>query len=188
MRRAGTLFAIIIASLSLSWSAYAQKPTESSEYVIKAGFIYNFAKYVEWPAAAYPNADSPIVIGVLGDDSFASELGDVVDGKKINGRRLVLKKLKWTKDTKELKDCNMLYIAASEAAHGDEVIQLLKGSPILTIADFRDFARHGGMINFILEDNKVRFELNVEAAKQSNFNISSLLLGSSKIVNSLSWR
>jgi hypothetical protein len=160
--------------------------------VIKAGLIYNFAKYVEWLAGTFPTGDAPIVIGVLGNDSFAATLGEVVEGKKINGRRLMLKKLRWSKDPKdlkELKDCNMLYVAAAEAAHGDEVIQMLKGAPILTIGDFPDFARHGGIINFILEDSKVRFEVNVDAAKQSDLNISSYLLGSAKIVpTGMSWR
>jgi hypothetical protein len=189
MRRAGLLITIILATLSLGRDVCAQKPTESSEYEIKAGYIYNFPKYVEWPAAARGSVDAPIIIGVLGDDSFADALSDIVAGKKLSERKLVVRKLKWSKEPKELKDCTMVYVAASEAAHGDDVIQLLKGSPILTIGDFRDFAKHGGIINFFLENNNVRFEANVEAAKQSDLTISSQMLIRAKIVaTGLSWR
>jgi len=189
MRRAATLAAIIIAALTLGRDAVAQKSAEVSENYAKAVAIYNFALFVEWPASVFPNSDSPIVIGVLGDDAFANDLGDAVDGKKVNGRKLAPKRLKWSKDPKDLKSCNMLYIAAAESGHGDEVIQMLKGKPILTIADFPEFASHGGIINLVLEDNKIRFVVNTESAKQSDLVISSRLLTLVKIVQTgLSWR
>jgi len=100
-----------------------------------------------------------------------------------------VKKVKWSKDPRDFKDCTLLYIASSEAAHGDEVIQLLKGAPTLTVADFPDFTKHGGMINFFLEDSKVRFEVNSEAARQSDLAISSQILSRAKIITTgLGWR
>jgi hypothetical protein len=128
---------------------------------------------------------------VLGDDSFAQRLtNDGVPTKKIGARKLAVKKMKWTKDPKDFKDCTLLYIASAEAAHGDEVIQMLKGTPILTVADFPDFTRHGGMMSFFLaEDSKVGFEVNVEAAKKSDLAISSQILSRAKIVpTGLGWR
>jgi len=188
MKRATTLFAIILAALTLGSEVHAQKPSDSSEYLIKAGFIYNFAKFVAWPSSAFAKSDSPIVIGVLGDDSFAAVLGDVIDGKKIDGRAFVLKRLRWSKDPKDLKDCNILFIASSESVHNDEIIQLLRGTSTLSIADNTGFAKRGGIINFVLDDNNVRFEVNVDAAKQADLNISSRLLSLAKIVTGLSWR
>lgn len=193
MRRTGLLIAILIATLTLRWDACAQKPADVSEDAAKTIYLYNFAIYVDWPSSTFANGDSPFVIGVLGDDAFAGDLSKAVDGKKVvGGRKVTVKKLKWNKeqrDPKEYKDCNLLYITAQEAAHGDEIIQMLKGAPTLTIADFSDFARRGGIINFILEDSRVHFEVNVEAAKQSDLNISSRVLNIAKIVRTGSgWR
>jgi len=153
--------------------------SDSSEYLIKAGFIYNFAKLVEWPASASAQGN-PITIGVLGNDSFADVLDRTVDGKKIDGRSFVVKRMRW----KDLKDynCHILFIAAQESAHADEVIQGLKNLPVLTISETAGFAKRGGMINFTLQDSKVRFEANVDAAKQAGLNISSRLLSLASIV------
>ena len=189
MRRATILIVIIITALTLGRTARAQKSADVSESYAKAVAIYNFTKLVDWPATAFPAPESPVIICVLGDDPFAAELGQSVDGKKVNGRKLVSKKIKWSKDIREFKDCNMLYIASAESAHGDEVIQALKGTPVLTIADFPDFAKHGGIINFFLEDSTLRFAINVESAKQSDLAISSRLLSLSKITpTGSSWR
>ena len=189
MRRAGILTLFMIAALILGRDACAQKSADSPEYLIKAGFIYNFAMYVEWPAAVWASADSPIVIGVLGDDSFANTVADIVVAKKIKDRKLVVRKLRWSKDARELKDCNIVYIAPGEAARGDDVIQQLKGLPILSVADFPDFTKHGGIIGFYLESDKVRFEVNQEAAKQSDLTISSQMLIRGKLVpTGSSWR
>jgi hypothetical protein len=164
-----------------------------SEDAAKAICLYNFAVFVDWPATAFASADSPFVIGVLGDDTFAGDLDKAFNDKKPQGgRKLVVRKLKWSKDlkdSKDFKDCHLLYIAATEAAHGDEIIQMRKGTPTLTVADFPDFAKHGGIINLILEDSKLHFEVNVEAAKQSDLNISSRVLKLAKIVQTgSSWR
>jgi AraC-like DNA-binding protein len=137
MRRAGLLITIILATLTLRWDACAQKPTDVSEDAAKAICIYNFAVFVDWPATTFVNADYPFVIGVLGDDTFAGDLDKAINDKKAQGRKLVVRKLKWNKDlkdSKDLKDCHLLYIAATESIHGDEIIQMRKGTPILTIA------------------------------------------------------
>ncbi len=153
----------------------------SSEYLVKAGFIYNFAKLVEWPAPAFANPGQPIVIGVLGNESFAATLERAVDGKKIELRSFLVKRLKSPKESKECA-CHMLFIASAESSRTDEIIQSLKGASVLTIAETPGFTRQGGIINFVLEDSKVRFEVNVDAAKQAGLNISSRLLSLAKIV------
>lgn len=167
--------------LSLAMGANAQSPDspESSEYLIKAGFIYNFAQLVQWPAGAFSQEDSPIVIGILGTDPFGAIIDRVIENKKLAGRSLMVKRLK---RGAAVKDCNILFVSASEATHLDEVIQSTKGMPILTIGETPGFAVRGGIINLTLEGNRVRFEVNIEAAKQANLNISSRLLALAKIV------
>jgi YfiR/HmsC-like len=184
LRRLGIL--IIALSVSLSWApdAFAQAPdsSDSSEYLIKAGFIFNFAKFVEWPATAFAQADSPIVIGILGTDPFGSIIDQTVQNKKIGARGFVVKRLKWGNDVKELRDCKILFVSPSEKAHMDEVVQIVKGQPILTVGETPGFAERGGIIRFVLEDNRVRFEVNVEAAHQAELTISSRLLTLARIV------
>ncbi len=170
---------LICVALAIPSHAQSTDSSDSSEYLIKAGFTYNFAKLMEWPASAFPQPDSPIVIGVLGTDPFGGTLDDVLKGKTVNGRQFVVKHLKWGAD---FKDCNILFVSSSEAAHLDEIFHAVKGLPILTLGETPDFARRGGIINFIVADNKVKFEVNVDAAKQANINISSRLLSLAIIV------
>src|SRR5690349_10728382 len=122
MRHAGLRIALVGLLLTMGREAVAQNTnaSDASEYLIKAGFIYNFAKLVEWPAAAMGQSGSPIVIAVLGNDSFADVLDNVVDGKKIDGRAFLVKRMKW-KDFKEC-GCHILFVAAPESVHVDEVI------------------------------------------------------------------
>jgi YfiR/HmsC-like len=171
----------VLLCLSLAVGANAQTPdsSESAEYLIKAGFIYNFAQLVQWPVAAFSQADSPIVIGVLGTDPFGTIIDRVVENKKLDGRSLVVRRLK---RGAPLRDCNILFVSSSEAAHLEEILQSTKGLPILTIGELPGFAMRGGIINLTLEGNKVRFEVNIEAARQANLNISSRLLALAKIV------
>lgn len=173
---AGCLLCATLASASFAQSANS---SNSSEYLIKAGFTYNFAKLIQWPANAFPQPNSPVIIGILGADPFGGTLDEVLAGKTVNGRDLVVKHLKWGAD---LKGCNILFVSSSEALHIDEVFRLVKGLPILTIGETPNFARRGGIINFILEDEKVHFEVNVEAAKDADITISSRLLSLARIV------
>src|SRR5438309_143637 len=172
----------ICLSMALGGHAEALDSSDSSEYLIKAGFIYNFAKLVEWPTASFAQPDSPIVIGILGEDPFGATLDKIVADKKINGRGIAVKRVKWSRDIKDLKDCNILFVSSSEKEHIESVIEAMKGLPILTIGDAPGFAKRGGIMNFVLEENKVRFEVNVEAAKHADLTISSRLLTLAKIV------
>jgi hypothetical protein len=164
-------------------SGQAADGSDSSEYLIKAGFIYNFAKFVEWPSTAFAEPDSPIVIGVLGTDPFGSIINRVVEEKKIGARGFIVRRYKWGKDLKDIKDCRILFVSSSEKAHFEEIVQSVKGLPILTVGETPGFAERGGMIRLTLEDNRVRFEVNVDAAHEGNLNISSRLLTLAKIIS-----
>jgi hypothetical protein len=160
-------------------SSQSLNSDDSSEHLIKAGYVYNFAKLVEWPASV-ARKGQPIVIGVLGNDAFATVLHRVVDGKRIDDRQFVVKRLK----NKEFVNCGcqILFVAASESAKADEIIQVQSAASMLTIAESSDFARRGGIIALTLEDSKVRFHVNVDAAAKASLNISSRLLALATIV------
>ena len=172
-----TMAIVILPSLGLE--AQAQDSAASSEYLIKAGFIYNFANLVQWPSNSFAQPTSPIVIGILGEDPFGTILDRVLEGKKVNGRAFLVKRLKSVLD---LKECHIVFVSSSEMTHLVEAIHSVKGMPILTIGEIPGFAKRGGIINLILEDNKVHFEVNVEAAKEADLNISSRLLALARIV------
>src|ERR1700676_320638 len=134
MRFLRLLITIAIVILpSLGFEAQAQDSSVSSEYLIKAGFIYNFANLVQWPSNAFAQPDAPIVIGILGEDPFGTTLDRIVADKKINGRSFAVKRLKWSKDLKDLKDCNIVFVSSSETEHVDSVLEATKWLPILTI-------------------------------------------------------
>jgi hypothetical protein len=181
MRHVVPRILVLAAVIGFAAGASAQNlsSVESSEYLIKAGYIYNFAKLVEWPASA-ARTDRTIVIGVLGNDSFADVLARVVDGKKIDDRPFVVKRLR----NREFKDCGcqILFVSVGERARADEIIQLQSAASVLTIAEAPDFARRGGIIALTLEDSRVRFLVNVDAATQAGLTISSRLLALATIV------
>jgi hypothetical protein len=181
MKRLRFMIAVLLClSLAARANAQSSDSSDSSEYLIKAGFIYNFAQLVQWPGGTFAQADSPIVIGIFGADPFGGIIDRVIENKKLDGRSLVIKRLK---RGASVKDCNILFVSASETLHLDEVILSTKGMPILTIGETPGFATRGGIINLILEGNKVRFEVNIDAAKQANLNISSRLLALARIVS-----
>lgn len=183
MRRSRLIVAVLLSvSVAVGANAQSSASAATSEYLIKAGFIYNFAQLVQWPSTAFSQADSPIVIGILGTDPFGTSIDRVVENKKLDGRNLIVKRLRWSKDLKDLTECNILFISSSEKEHIPDVINMLKWLPILTIGETPGFAARGGIINLTLEDNKVRFEVNIGAAKQANLNISSRLLALARIV------
>jgi len=184
LRRLGILILVAAMTLNLAPLADAQTgdASDSSEYLIKAGFIYNFAKFVEWPPTSFPQSDAPIVIGILGTDPFGSVLDRIVADKKIGSRGFVVRRYKWSKDLKDLRECQILFVSSSEKAHTDEILEFVKWLPILTIGETPGFAERGGVIRFTVEDNRVRFEVSVDAAHNANLNISSRLLTLAKII------
>src|SRR5437016_11604330 len=178
LRRLGIL--IVALSVSLSWApdafAQARDSSDSSEYLIKAGFIFNFAKFVEWPTTAFAQPDSPIVIGILGMDPFGTIIDQIVQDKKIGARGFVVKRLKWGNDIKELRDCKILFVSSSEKAHIDEVVQIVKGQLILTLGETPGFAERAGLIGFAVQGQRVRLGVDVQSAHHTEMNISSRLL------------
>ena len=149
------------------------------EYHVKAAFLYNFAKFVEWPEEAFRGPNDPITIGILGKDPFGSYLDRTIKNKTVKGRNLVVKRFEKAND---LQACHILFISASEQKRLSQVLNKLNNWNVLTVSDIESFSRVGGMVNLIREGNKVRFEINVDAAKRAGLKISSHVLKLANIV------
>lgn len=163
---------IIGAVTGLPGSAHGQD-VPPSEYQMKAAFLYNFAKYVDWPAEALPE-HAPLVIGVFGDDPFGGALDDIVRNKVISGHPLVARHLTLLR---EVTSCQVLFISSSEKKHWPEISNALAGSSVLTVSEKWDqFTQAGGMIYFFMEERRVCFDINDTAARKANLNISSKLI------------
>ncbi len=141
------------------------------EYKLKAAFLYNFAKFVEWPASAYSDAGSPVVIGVLGRNPFGAELSNAVKDRKINGRPIEIKQVR---TAAEARGTQMLFVSAGEERNFGAFKNSL-GAGILPVGESALFANQGGTIIFNLEGDKLRFEINMAAAQRSNLKISAQL-------------
>jgi hypothetical protein len=150
------------------------------EYQVKAAFLFNFIQFVEWPSDAFNTADSPLVIGVLGQDPFGMSLDDTVRGETVNQHGMQVRRYAKVED---VDNCQVLFISNSETARLPEILSKLKGKRILTVGEADDFARRGGVIRFATVANKIRLHINVEAAKEASLIISSKLLRPAEIVN-----
>ena len=139
---------------------------------VKAAFVLNFMRFVEWPATAFHSPEAPIVLSVLGDDLTAASLASL-DGKKVSGRRVVARKVP---GLPALEKCHVLYVGASEKAELAPILGVVQRWPTLTVADFEGFAGQGGTIGFIRRDNLVGFEINEESARKAGLNINAKLL------------
>ncbi len=178
VRRASVIFWVTTWLAAVALEARAQSST-SKEYQIKAAFLFNFVQFVEWPAAAFPDANAPIAIGILGDDPFGTVLDQTVHGETIRNRKLVIQRSRRVQD---LKDCHLVFISTSEKGRLAEILASLQTATALTVSETESFARHGGVINLYLEGNKVRFEINPGAAQRQGLRISSQLLKLGKVI------
>ena len=158
----------------------AQQPS-SREPQVKAVFLFNFTQFIDWPAKTFAEPGSPMIIGILGDDPFGSYLEQAILNEKINNHPLVIQHYK-TVD--EVKKCQILFINISNKEQLDQVFKSLEGRSILTVGDSRNFIRQGGMVRFFTENDKIKFQINAEAAKAAGLTISSKLLRLAEIVTS----
>lgn len=172
-------FAGPLAVLFLLTPAARGAPQSASEYEVKAEFLHRFSQFVAWPSEAFASEDAPLVIGVLGRDPFGARLEAVVADARAAGRPYAVRRFK-TAD--ELAPCHILFIPASEEPRLGWVLEKLKGTPTLTVGETRGFARRGGAINFLLEGDRLRFEINATAAEAAGLKVSSQLLKLAKAV------
>ena len=173
---------LLVAGVGLVPGAFANAGpgvTRTPEYDLKAVFLFQFAHFVAWPAKAFSDDHSPITIGVLGDDPFGPVLDQTVEGETINHRKLIIQRSQRVVD---LKGCHLVFISKSEKSRLPDIFDSLGAASVLTVSETENFARRGGIINFYLDGNKVRFEINAEAAQRKGIKISSQLLKLGKVL------
>lgn len=171
--------AAILCAIAVSCSPPVARAEPTPEYLIKAAYLYNFAMFIDWPPDAFPTRNAPFVIGVFGADRFDHALERTVRDKRIDKRPIVIRRLEAPQD---LKRCHIVFVSSSDAARIGDVAARLEGLPILVVGETPDFARRGGSIAFVIEDNRVRFEVNLDAARRARLTISAKLLNLATVV------
>ncbi len=170
---------VTAASLLVGAAGLAAQTARAAEYQVKAVFLFNFAQFVDWPAEAFPDPDTPLVIGVLGDDPFGGFLDQTVDDERLGGRPLQVRRYQ---SVDEIKTCHVLFISRLEGDRREGILAGLKNRPILTVSDADGFAERGGMIRFVTERNRIRLQINLQAAEAARLTISSKLLRVAEII------
>jgi len=194
------LISLALGALLLPMDVSAGTPR--SKYETKAGYLLNFAEFIEWPAGAFADAKSPIILGVVGKDPFGPEL-DKLKGKTVNGRTMEIKRFKGAlefrgeetpgrrqddlpakqaKKLAEMKSCHILFITSSEKNFLTQTLKPFRGASVLTVGETDSFAREGGMITFVDSETNVQLEINLAAAEQARLKISSKLLSLAKVI------
>lgn len=178
LKWSAVLFFLCLALVGL---AAAGKNPGLTEYQLKALYLYNFTKFTDWPDSAFASADAPIVIAIVGEDPFGKTLDELVDHDIVRGHPLVVKRLRAGDDP---RGCQILFICRDVKNKLPALLQNLKGSPVLTVGDFTDFADQGGMVNLVLAQENVKCEINRASAEEAGLKISAKLLRLARIVDS----
>lgn len=166
----------VLASSALS----LEKRVEgASEYKVKALFLYNFAKFVDWPASSFASPQDHFKVCVVGDDPFGDELDQAVQGKTINNRHFTIRRVSKPQD---VRSCHIAFISSPDERRVRKLLEELHPASVLTVGDGHGFTEWGGILKFTLEGNKVRFEINVDAAEHARLKISSQLLSLAKSI------
>ncbi|MEK6761418.1 MAG: YfiR family protein [Nitrospirota bacterium] len=164
--------------LSLSIEPAVLAAEANGEYLLKSAFLYNFAKFVEWPTSIFSTSSTPLTICVLGNDPFGSSLEAIAE-KTIKGRALVVKRLR---SVGGAKDCQMLYVSPNELTQTAEIVRTLQKAPILTVCDVESCAQEGIMVNMRMVENRVQLDMNLDAVQRTPLKVSSQLIKLTRIV------
>jgi hypothetical protein len=153
--------------------AFEAQQSWPSEYQVKAAYLYNFSKFVEWPASTSAAAGDLFTICVIGRDPFGPILDTTVSGTTIAGKAVVPKRIS---NIQEVAGCRILFISLSEESHLRDILGATSKTGVLTVSEIADFSQRGGMIEFVLQENKVRFEVDPRSAEEAGLALSSELL------------
>lgn len=151
-----------------------------NEYAVKAAFLYQFTRFVEWPPSMFPDAEAPLVVGVLGHDPFGDHLRAATQGRTAYGRPIVVRSVR---HGEQLRQCHVLFVSASEEGRIPDVLRTVGTAGVLTVGDSPGFAEAGGTMNFVIEASRVKLEVNIGAAERARVRISSKLLTLARIVD-----
>jgi hypothetical protein len=159
--------------------ATAARAQTADEYRVKAAFLYNFAKFVEWPAQAFKSAADPIAICVVGKNPFGGALEQAVSGQAAQGKLFTVRQVS---DASQMRACHILFVSSSERKRLAPIFQEIKNGSVLTVGESDNFTAEGGMVNFRIEEGSVHLQINPDAAAQQRLHISSKLLSLAEIV------
>jgi len=146
---------------------------------VQAAFLFNFAKFVTWPDDAFQRSENSLIIGVLGEDPFGAVLEETIRDKTVMGKKLAVKRFVRIQDA---VNSHILFLSSSEESHLPQILKWLERATVLTVSDMEEFAERGGMVAFTVEDQKVRFNVNVGAVERVGLKMGSQLLKLAKIV------
>lgn len=166
-------FLALLAVCAALGGAHRAPAQSAEEHEVKAAFLYNFVKFVEWPGEVFPASDSPLILCVLGEAGFRHTLSAMVEGRQIRNHQITVQEVTHVGDA---ADCHVLFLSRSEDRHLPEILETVCGTHVLTVGEASGFVARGGMIGFLIEGSKVRFEINNDAAEQCGLQISSQLL------------
>jgi len=169
-------FSIWVVLCLLAVLAQAQS---AAEYQVKAAFLFIFAKFVEWPSQTFASPETPLEICVLGQDPFGREFEQRIVEKVVNSRQITVAH---PQGVAQARGCQILFVASSEKLRIRGILEGLKGASVLTVADTPSFIQTGGIINFVLDQDRVRFEINLKAAELAHLKLSARLLTVAKQV------
>ena len=173
---------MVVAGLLLGgWMISAGVSKTVSEYQVKAVFLYNFTKFVNWPADADSSIKASFVIGIVGEDPFRAILENTVGEERVQDHPIVIQRFR---SDETVTNCNILFIARSEKDRVKAVLEQVKGRAILTVADTPQAAEQGVMINLSLVEGSVKMEINQTAVESAGLQISAKVLSLARIVSS----
>lgn len=171
------VWGLSLATLFLSavgGQASGAAPVPFAEYQVKATWLLNFVRFTEFPTNAFASKESPIVVGVLGKDPFGDELERALGGKVAKGRHFEIRKV--SSEREEMQGCHVLFIASSEKRRMRDLCEQVRKMPVLTVSDVDGFLEQGGVINFLLKRDALRFEISVSSAQAAGLRLDARLL------------
>lgn len=173
------LLALLLALVCGTMTAVPAAVSAEREHTLKAGFLVNFSQFTTWPHQAFTSPRSPFVVGIIGPDPFGSTLDAVVDGVDVGGHRIEIRRL-LTGD--EVRHCHVLFVGPMNGRELKRMIDLVGSAPVLTVGEGPAFLDAGGMVAFRVENNRVRFDVNVIAARRAGLTLSSEMLQFARVV------
>jgi len=164
---------MVIAWVFLAAGGLPAQQPKPSEYQVKAAYLYNFGRFVKWPAGIAAGKGDSFAVCVLGQDPFGATLDAILAGEALDGKPVVIRRIA---KPQEAVDCRILFVSSTEEHHLKEILAAIDQAGVLTVSDIPGFSRRGGIIQFVAEGDRVRFEINLASAESARLVLSSELL------------
>jgi uncharacterized protein DUF4154 len=175
IRRVSIVLLTIALTIGVLWPAFSQ----TSEYELKAVFLYNFTHFVTWPESAFPSADSAFQLCIIGQDPFGHFLDETVTSEKVGEHPIVVRRIQ---DLENSASCHMIFLSEKSPYTEEQILSVVRDHPVLVTGETPEFAEKGGTIAFHVQNRRIRLQVNLRAARQANLAISSKLLKLSDVI------